>query len=1365
MSIVSNRKLLFLLADDQDRTYYVEGGVVKKSALPRWLPQNPDGWKDITLQFATNKTYFSTLRAFSNAVKFVKNGKQIIVDRALNGAGTEEVMYLIILKSDPSKGLNYYGLEYKSRLDFSKFLGDPHTGISMNTLQDDVFALVQANESANYSIQCNSSNPKAIRALYDGILLQDKLNYEVTPLTSYKSDFAVLFSIPITFINNEGDNAGIVFNSQNYQEITGSLPDYLHYEANANYIMSSVGQIEVTIKGTFQFIPRNTSAGYFFSLLFMKSTDTGIFPPDANEIVFDNSPPGTNFPGWPYTPFVNDKTYTIDIDKKFTLMAGEKLFFFMRAGAPIGRPDHAQGLATSMSIYFSSKQQASLAYVLRPLDLAQDLVGQITNGRFTVQSKFLSSNNRKCVLSGSSLRSFPDAVIQTNFRDFFKSFSSAYNLGMVVRNGVLWIEPVGDLYNNQNELLDLGEVSKPELSVAEDYIYTSAQVGYVKQTYNKRNGRYETNCIHNYKFPIYTVLNKLDLVSPFRADPFGQEFIRTGYPNLNSTDDKGDADVFTVMISDTVGQTDGEVSTAVVINVETLILAAPIIKTPFTNSTVYNQNPTISGIGQANKIITVFADGIADGTALSDVDGNWSYTIQNALQPVSIIFSGVHYISANSQTDPTNISGFSNIVTLLINTSQQSPFLFTTPSNNETLYNNLPVISGIAPSGKVITLKLDGGTIATLVTNSSGLWKFQITAAIADGIHIISATAPGLPDAPPLTLTFNKNVSSPLITSLSYGDILFNNQPLIKGVAIPGTVVSLYLDGGGGVITGGIQAPLGTVVADANGDWSFLVNHVVDVTGLVFDHIPEGQHVFSTTPTPVNVLASLTGYQLMRGWNRGPIMDFDSIKLDDAYIPPGIDPATLPPTLGQFIHPETLYNYVETSPLQMLRAHDNILGCLSQQQGKQIVFNGAEVNANLVTKKDGIIRNERQNIDVSELSAFLFRPWYLSFTTKVPKTFNHIMTGMEAGGYFPLEINGLEISVLPIGTMNYKVATDEAQNWKLLISGRTPLSTLIKLFSNGLFLNLGKNMIYFSQKNPLHFVKYNKSPAPGYHFSDIYDDWQKNRFPRWRTYTPDYAQPWELTDQLVLQGISNGVGAAELQMFSVTTGKLIDTFPFVTVPGSIVQLPNVLVQVEKDISGYLEDDYWFGVFANGALVAISEKIALRADHPDTLKIEYGGSEDQIDFYFSTGIQPVIRVQGEILLWNADSEVDIYEDENGDFETTRAIPLQTRKIQFGSETSLIADWMSLKMNQITLLTNLRAEGSHYARNSNSKWEPQDLGKGIPELLVQIEMGLAENQTGIAFATPGDEELNSVTWTLDALAFGRNPGVINVTTNNP
>lgn len=1370
MSMIATKKFLFLLANEHDQSYYVEGGIVKTNTIPTWLKNNPNGWRDMTLQWATNAKYFSTIRAFSTALTFVKDGQQIIADRAIKGAGTEEIMYLIILRANPSKGLNYYDLEYRSRLDISKFIGNPRTGVSVNALQDDVFAMVSANESAIYPIQCNSSNPAAIKVLYDGTLLQDKLNYSVVKLPSYRSEEAVIFSIPMTFVNNEGDSAGIIFNSQNYQEITsaiiGGLPGYIHDPANANYIMSSVDPITVTIKGTIAFIPHNVDPStYGMSIFFLKSTDAGTNPWPADQIIFDNGQAGgVGLPGWPFTSLVNGQLYSFNINKTINLAAGEKLFFFLRAFNHLGSPDYLEGLTTNISFYFASKAVPSIAYGVRGIDMLKSLVSQATNGKYTADSKFLTQNNRKVVLSGSALRSFPDAVIQTSFSDWFKSFTVPYNLGVTVRNGVLWVEPIEDIYNNTKELLNLGEISEVTLSVATEYIYTSAQVGYVKQTYNKRNGRYEFNCIHNYKFPILTVLNKLDLVSPYRADSFGQEFIRTGYPNLNSTDDKGDADIFTVMISDSVGQTDGEISTALAFTVETLILAAPVIKTPFSNTTIYNQNPTVTGRAQPFKTITVFVNSVIDGTTESDANGLWTYQIVTPLQSLSLSFNGVHFIEANAQTDPTNVSGFSNVITVIINTQTQSSFLITLPTNNDTLYNNLPLITGIAPSGKVVTLKLDGATIATLVTNSSGLWSYQVGAPIADGAHAITATAAILPDAPVVAITMNKNVSSPLITSILYGDIIYNNLPLIKGVAIPGTVVPVYLDGGGGPFTAGIAGPMGTTVADANGDWSFQVVNVYDSTGFETSFIPDGLHIVSTTSTPINVLAAISGFKLMRGSNKGPVMDYDAIRLDDEYIPVGLDPSSLPPTLGQFLHPETLYNMEETTPYRCLRAHDNILKpFLEQQPGKTITFNGAEVNANLVTKKNGVIYNEGSGLAVNDIGPGLFHTWYMNFMSLVPLTFNDILESVDNDGYITSLFRGETIYCLPIGSMTMKLGTNEAQKFKLLVSSKTALSTLLQLFANGITINLGKNMIYISTKNPLHFVKYNYTPPIGFHFADIFDDWQKNRFPKWIK-PVDYAQPFMMTDPLPLQIITNGVGDCQVQMISILTGKLVQTFPFAPVAGSVVQLPNILQEVSIDLSaGYLEGQYWFVIFANGAIVAITEKIWLKEDWPDTIAIDYGASTDEIDFYFSTGIQPRVRVHGDIFPWMLDSEVDIYEDETADYTTTRALPLQSRNIQFGNDQSLTADWMGIKLNELTLLDNCYLENVHYTRNKNSKLAHEDLGKGVVEFIYKIEMALAENQRGTIFLTPEDTDTNSTWYTIDARAIGQNSGVVNVKIN--
>lgn len=1352
MSIVSNRKFIYYLADAQDRTYYVDAGVVKKSAIPTRIKTTPDGWKDMTFQWATNAEYFSTIRSFTTALRFVKDGQAILADRMFNGAGTEEYLYLIILRSDPSMGLNGYKLEYKSRLDLSKFDGDIRTGIGTNLLQDDVFSLVQANESAVYSLPCNSSNPKAVRVLFDGILLQDKFNYQPID-TVFNSTDERWHTVPLAFLNNEGDNIGIINNSTNDDSFS-SPHTYITDPANENYIMKSVDPITIHIKGTIvidvEFIGSPTLVG-LFAIEF--ATDLAPFPPPANYILIST------------TTGLAPGRRTIPVDMKIDLAAGEKLFMLIAVEDVVGGNPYTVHLETSnLSILFASKQVPSLAWGIRPLDALQQMVSQMTNGKFTADSNFFRANNNKLIISGSSLRNFPDAVAQFTFKDFFKSYSCEYNLGIVVRNGVLFIEPVTDIYNSSKELKRIQNASKVKITVAQDRMYNSVKVGYLKQTYNQRNGRYEFNCTHNYKLAIDSVINQLDLVSPFRADPFGAEFIRTNYPDLNSTDDKGDADIWMIDISDSVGHAEGEISTAVAFTVETLILAAPVIKSPFTNSIIYFANPTITGVSQANMLITIYVDGEIDGTTNADSNGNWSYEIQGALQSLSDTFNGVHTIAANAQTDPLNISSFSKVLTITVNTQVQSPFLITSPSNNDTLYNNLPVIQGIAPPGSVVTIKDNLAPITTVIANTSGIWYYQVVTALTEGIHLISVSSPGLTAPASVFIAVNVFVDEPLITSIQYNDIIYNNLPLIKGVAIPGTVVSVYLDGGGGAIVGGIPGPMGTAVADANGDWSFQVVNVTDSSGNVTAYIPEGLHIVSTTPTPVNVEASIAGYLLARGSNGGPVMDYDAIKLDDQFIPPGVDPSTLPPTLGMFLHPETLYNIL-SSPLRMLRAHDSILkSSLIQRLDQLVMFNGAEMNPNLVTKKNGVVFNEGANVNPKEMAPNLYLPYYLNWDAPIDETFNDTLQSIDNDGYMTVMVKDTEIYVLPIGGMTMKPATGEAQTWKTLISGKTSFSSLLDCFGNGLKIQIGKNMVRFSDLNPLHFVRYNYTPPAGYHFADIYDNWQKNRFERWPVYQPDYYQPVQQgKDKIPLQIIPNGVGEVQIQVFSITTGTLIDTIIFEPVAGSPVQPPNVLQELLIDPDDYPEGQYWCAAFTGGAIFAVSEKIWIKADWPDTFLFEYDKSTDEIDYYFSTGIKPMIRVQAQFLIWEPDSEVDAYEDEAGDWEITRGVPIQKRVLQLGNEKSLISDWMAKKMNHITLLDNWRAEGIHHTRNKNSKFDREDLGKGIPELIVKMDVVLADNEGGFDFATSTDETLPPPTFALDARAFGRNSGVINVTEN--
>ena len=88
-------------------------------------------------------------------------------------------------------------------------------------------------------------------------------------------------------------------------------------------------------------------------------------------------------------------------------------------------------------------------------------------------------------------------------------------------------------------------------------------------------------------------------------------------------------------------------------------------------------------------------------------------------------------------------------------------------------------------------------------------------------------------------------------------------------------------------------------------------------------------------------------------------------------------------------------------------------------------------------------------------------------------------------------------------------------------------------------------------------------------------------------------------------------------------------------------------------------------------------------------------------------------------------------------------------------------MARKLNSITLLSNWRVEGAQYTRYSDSKFEKQDFGVGIPELMVKMSITLGTHQLGVNISTPDDTGVHTTAYALDATAWGQQPGVINVT----
>jgi hypothetical protein len=188
----------------------------------------------------------------------------------------------------------------------------------------------------------------------------------------------------------------------------------------------------------------------------------------------------------------------------------------------------------------------------------QQLVQKMTDNRFTLDSNYFRDKKDLVVTCGDALRNtdktsantpIKNYIISASFSDAFQSGSSIYDLGIKVIDDVIWIEPKTDLYNDDTQIFDLGEINELKISTAEEYLINTVNVGYPDQRYDQRNGKFEFNSTQQYLLPVTAVNKALDLTSKFRADSFGIEFIR-GLANSDTTDNLGDKTPFFVLVDE-----------------------------------------------------------------------------------------------------------------------------------------------------------------------------------------------------------------------------------------------------------------------------------------------------------------------------------------------------------------------------------------------------------------------------------------------------------------------------------------------------------------------------------------------------------------------------------------------------------------------------------------------------------------------------------------------------------------------------------------------------------------------------------------------------------------------------------------------
>jgi len=259
--------------------------------------------------------------------------------------------------------------------------------------------------------------------------------------------------------------------------------------------------------------------------------------------------------------------------------------------------------------------------------------------------------------------------------------------------------------------------------------------------------------------------------------------------------------------------------------------------------------PTLSGIAEANAIVSVYDGATLLGTAVA-TGGAWTFT------PPTALGEGPHSFTVTAADTFGNVSGASAPYTLTIVTSTPAAPVITGGADNVgnivgpignggATDDSQPTITGSAGANLTITLYEGAVAVGTTTSDINGAWSIE-TSLLQDGAHVLTAVATnaaGTASANSSAFTVNVDTAAPnppavtsvtddvgtIQTALVSGAQTDDTRPTLTGTAEANSTVSI-LDRG---------VLLGTTTANGSGAWTFTPTTPLD----------PGGHILTVTAT------------------------------------------------------------------------------------------------------------------------------------------------------------------------------------------------------------------------------------------------------------------------------------------------------------------------------------------------------------------------------------------------------------------------------------------------------------------------------------------------------------------------------------
>jgi hypothetical protein len=491
------------------------------------LKYAPQGWRELEIQWQRDlKNSAGIYRTFAVPLRFVGEGAEFM--RRVMGKGLEETVLLSVYRHTHDSRDWKYVLEFSAKAVLAE-TSDTELFFECPFTDEGLADYLNKHGGSKYEIPVGNGYRISVP---DGVYLDN----EVTLVAGYRQDTLPAFStirIPCVIVNSdvsspsikfEQDEQYVILEKTDDQKVTLNVAVALKFFVAPATTNPPAWHGPVTLHIGFASDTRISIYAYNFEL----STQGNEF-----EIQFKGS---------------------VDIaePKEYRLNA-----WIYRQGTENPIPDSIMWQIDP--IRSDSNPDISFEYVATtapfsfygmPLyNLFQKMIEKIYPHGFSVASKLLTTGIGKdiYVTSGDGIRGFDNAMIKLTLADLVSSVSATLGADVAAYSNEYIVEEKSYFFDD-TEIVNMGEVSEVEITVANDILANKITVGYPDKEYDERNGRDEFNITLNFEVKINNNSEKLELISQIRADSYGIQFTKINLEGKSTVDSDSDNDPFFVHV-------------------------------------------------------------------------------------------------------------------------------------------------------------------------------------------------------------------------------------------------------------------------------------------------------------------------------------------------------------------------------------------------------------------------------------------------------------------------------------------------------------------------------------------------------------------------------------------------------------------------------------------------------------------------------------------------------------------------------------------------------------------------------------------------------------------------------------------------